>query len=154
MSHKKILNKIRFEIKQVDKLLEKYKSLINECDQGEPELVELTALASVLHSFYNGIENIFSLIAKGIDNNNPSGSKWHKELLIQMAESNDRRDAVILETLKEEIKSYLGFRHFYRHAYSFYLDWGEMKELVNSLFSVWKQIKRELNDFVDNYDAS
>lgn len=150
MSNKAILNKIKFEIKQVDKLLNNYEDLIRKCKEKEPELVELTALASVLHSFYNGIENIFSLIAKGVDESKPKGSNWHKELLIQMTESKDSREAIISEELKDEIKDYLGFRHFYRHSYSFYLDWNEMKELILSIFDTWNKIKENLNNFVEN----
>ena len=150
MSNKAILNKIKFEIKQVDKLLNKYEDLIRKCKEKEPELVELTALASVLHSFYNGIENIFSLIAKGVDESKPKGSNWHKKLLIQMTESKDSREAIFSEELKDEIKDYLGFRHFYRHSYSFYLDWNEMKELILSIFDTWNKIKENLNNFVEN----
>ena len=150
MYHKATLNKVEFEIEQVDKLLNKYEDLIKRCEEKEPELVELTALASVLHSFYNGIENIFLVIAKGIDGEKPNGSNWHKELLVQMRESNDKRKEIISKDSKEKIKDYLGFRHFYRHSYSFYLDWKEMKDLVLSLLDVWNQIKAELNDFANS----
>lgn len=150
MYHKATLNKIQFEINQVDKLLNKYKDLIQISKEKEPDLVELTAFASVLHSFYNGIENIFLVIAKGIDNSNPSDSKWHKELLIKMSGTNKNREAIISEDLKNKIIDYLGFRHFYRHSYSFYLDWKEMEKLVSSLFDVWNQMKQELNKFIDN----
>ena len=69
MSDMKIIKKIEFELDQIDSLLSKYKNLINKSEDEEPDLIELTALASVLHSFYNGVENIFLLIAKNIDNN-------------------------------------------------------------------------------------
>lgn len=121
--------------------------MIKRCEEKEPELVELTALASVLHSFYNGIENIFVVIAKGIDGEKPNDSNWHKKLLLQMREFNDKRKEIISEDLKDKIKDYLGFRHFYRHSYSFYLDWKEMKYLVSFIMDVWNQTKEELNDF-------
>jgi hypothetical protein len=58
-------------------------------------LVEITATASVLHSFYNGLENIFLTIAKGLDESVPSGAKWHRELLMQMADTNPKRGPVL-----------------------------------------------------------
>lgn len=64
MYPKKIASNIQFEIQQIDKLFEKYNSLFDKCSRSEPDLIELTALASVLYSFYNGIENIFLTIAK------------------------------------------------------------------------------------------
>ena len=37
-----------------------------------PDLVEITALASVLHSFYNGLENVFLSISKAVDADVPT----------------------------------------------------------------------------------
>jgi hypothetical protein len=38
----------------------------------------MTALASVLHSFYNGLENIFLSIARHVDQQVPTGDRWHR----------------------------------------------------------------------------
>ena len=51
--------KIRHEIDQIDGLIESFQPLLEIARTKEPDLVELSALATVLHSFYNGIENIF-----------------------------------------------------------------------------------------------
>jgi hypothetical protein len=39
-------------------------------------------------------------------------------------------------------KVVLGFRHFYRHGYSFFLEWDELEELVTPLAEVWDQAPR------------
>lgn len=57
----------------------------------------MTILGSVLHSFYNGLENIFNIIAKNIDSSVPTGNKSHQELLHQMAIKNSMRDEIINE---------------------------------------------------------
>jgi hypothetical protein len=54
--HEKVIRQIRFEIEQ---LFESYAKLLEKAQQRKPDLVEVTAIASVLHSFYNGLENIF-----------------------------------------------------------------------------------------------
>lgn len=148
MSNNKIIKKVNFEIKQIDKLMQTYRDLIEKCKDTEPEIVELTALASVIHSFYNGVENIFLLIAKNIDKDKPEGAKWHKDLLLQMTDEINKRPAVISDEMKDKLKNYLGFRHFYRHSYSFFLDWEEIKSLVSSLTDTWEQLKRELKVFL------
>lgn len=61
--------KIQFEIQQIDRLIETYSELLKKCWQNEPDNIEIAALGSVLHSFYNGLENIFSVIAKESDGN-------------------------------------------------------------------------------------
>jgi hypothetical protein len=36
------------------------------------------------------------------------------------------------------------FRHFYRHSYSFFLDWSELEKLVIPMSVVWAQTKQAL----------
>ena len=107
----------------------------------------MTILGSVLHSFYNGLENIFEIIAKNIDGEIPTGNKSHQELLHQMASENSYRKEILSEELYFKLREYATFRHFYRHAYSFQLNWDKMEPLIDNLFDVWKNIKLSLKDF-------
>ena len=154
MSNERIKSQIQFQIQQIDKLLKMYSQLLKECREKEPDLVEITAIASVLHSFYNGLENIFEIIAKRIDNGIIQGEQWHKRLLSEMVSKNDKRSAVITNDLKDKLIEYMGFRHFFRHSYSFYLDWDEIKKLVLPLEDVWSQTKEEIEVFVDSIDKN
>lgn len=141
-------SQITFEIGQIDELLAKYGDLLNRTQVCEPDIVELAAIASVLHSFYNGIENIFNSIAKLVDANAPDSAQWHRDLLIQMTERTATRGPVISTELEIRLSGYMAFRHFYRHAYSFHLDWTEMKKLVVPLRDVWTDTKTEILEFV------
>ncbi|MBC8234055.1 hypothetical protein H8E77_31295 [bacterium] len=49
MSHRKAVSEIRFDIQQIDLLLETYRTLLDECREKEPNLIEITATVSVLH---------------------------------------------------------------------------------------------------------
>ena len=44
--------------------------------------------------------------------------------------------------------NYLAFRHFYRHSYSFFLEWDEIANLVVSLDDVWAAVKAQLIRFI------
>lgn len=154
MSNERIKSQIQFQIQQIDKLLKMYSQLLKECREKEPDLVEITAIASVLHSFYNGLENIFEIIAKRIDNGIIQGEQWHKRLLSEMVSKNDKRSVVISNDLKDKLIEYMGFRHFFRHSYSFFLDWDELKKLVLPLEEVWKQAKEEIEVFLDSIDKN
>lgn len=99
MYHKKITSQIKFEINQIDKLFEAYQGLFIKCKENEPDIIETTALASVLHSFYNGIEKIFELIGKKIDKSTPQSKQWHRDLLIQMSKDLPERHAVISDKM-------------------------------------------------------
>lgn len=119
-----IASRLAFEIAQVDQLLTVYSDLLDSTRGHAPDPVELAALASVLHSFYNGIENLLLCVAKGFDRAVPTGPKWHRDLLMQMSEPNDRRPALFSPETSTKLDEYLGFRHFYRHAYTFFLVLG------------------------------
>jgi hypothetical protein len=139
--------KIQLEIEQIDKLIETYSDLLKKCVQSEPDKIEIAALGSILHSFYNGLENIFSVIAKEVDETVPQGFSWHKELLIQISNKTLTRNAVLPEATREKLVNYLAFRHFYRHSYSFFLDWKELKPLICDFNSVWKEVRESLERF-------
>lgn len=76
------------------------------------------------------------------------GNKSHQELLHQMTSENGIRDEVISETLYLKLREYATFRHFYRHAYSFQLNWDKMKPLIDNIYKVWNEVKDSLNNCI------
>jgi hypothetical protein len=144
----KVISRIKFEIKQIDRLFELYADLLERVQEDTPDLVDVTAVASVLHSFYNGLENIFLSIVKGIDADVPAGARWHRDLLARMAKPTSSRGPVLTTEMARQLTDYLGFRHFYRHSYSSFLEWDELERLVTPVARVWGQVKGELEVFL------
>jgi hypothetical protein len=141
---------IKFELKELDSLFSLYKNELLELER-EANLVELTAMASVLHSFYSGVEKILLVVAKKIDENVPYDINWHKSLLFQMTKENEKRDAVISGEMKDILLKYLAFRHFYRHSYSSQLRWDKMEFLIRPIEKNWEKFESEITDFLDHY---
>ena len=75
-----IIQKIQFEIEQIDELIDSSKPLFDLCKIRDPDFVERCGIALILQSFYNGIEKIMLLIVKNKDRKLPNGIRWHKEL--------------------------------------------------------------------------
>ncbi|MBI5305112.1 MAG: hypothetical protein HY868_23475 [Chloroflexi bacterium] len=115
-SVERAIAQITFETAQIDKLFGVYIELLTRVQQRQPDTVEIAAVASVLHSFYNGVENIFLIVAKQVDQNVPTGNQSHRDLLVQMTKPNPRRGAVIPPETAKRLGDYMGFRHFYRHS--------------------------------------
>ena len=92
-----IKEQIQFKINEIDKLFLEYDLIFKKIESETPDLCDMTILGSVLHSFYNGLENIFDIIAKNIDGSVPTGNKSHQELLHQMSSENSMRNEVIDE---------------------------------------------------------
>lgn len=145
-----IKEQIEFKIKDIDKLFSEYELVFEKIETEKPDLFDMTILGSVLHSFYNGLENIFEIIAKNIDGEVPSGNKSHQMLLHQMASENGIRDEIIDEDLYLKLREYATFRHFYRHAYSFQLNWEKMQPLIDNVHIVWNEVKQRLINFIIN----
>ncbi len=140
---------VALERQQLHRLLETYHPLLEKCAANPPDYIELSSLAAMLHSFYNGIENIFKRVALELDGGPPSGEFWHRELLDSMKVPGKSRPPVISEELLESLDDYLQFRHFFRHAYTFDLRWDRMKTLVLGCEETLGLVEGELDRFLE-----
>jgi hypothetical protein len=145
---------IAVEQEQIDRLIEIHRPLLLQCQNVAPNGIELSALAALLHSFYTGVENVFKRVALDLDRRLPGGETWHRDLLEQMARCVEHRPAVISEALRGTLREYLQFRHVFRNAYSFDLDWEKMSGLVLNCEAVWRRLEAELTAFVRGGDES
>lgn len=145
-----IIADIQFEISQIEKELSSYQSLFELVQKRDPDLIELTALGAVLHSFYTGFEKILYMVAKQIDKNIPGGYNWHKELLFSSSKENSQRKKIISSESYDLLLEYLSFRHFFRHAYDFNLKWSKLKNLIFNLRSIWGKLKKDILLFISD----
>jgi hypothetical protein len=140
---------VTLERRQVHRLLETYRPLVEKCAGSPPDDIELAALAAMLHSFYTGLENIFKRVAAELDGGLPSGEFWHRELMDSMTMPSRERSAVLSERLIEQLDDYLEFRHFFRHAYTFDLRWDSMKALVLGCEETLQLVEGDLDRFFE-----
>jgi hypothetical protein len=110
----------------------------------------MSAGAMVLHSFYNGIENIMLLIFKHYDEQLPNSNKWHMELLDKAFVSDKNRKPIFLNESQKRLEEYLKFRQFVRHSYGFQLEWERMEDLISEINIFWEIIKKDINNFIKN----
>lgn len=137
--------KIKLEISKIDSLVEKSSVLLAKCKSQEPDFIELNAIGSILHSYYSGIESIFNLIYKSSYGKTLSGNMWHSDLFTDMFSKTDKHDPILPQELFSPLKEYLGFRHVFRHAYGYELDWNRLKPLFSELVDNWNAVKKCFN---------
>jgi hypothetical protein len=140
--------KVRLEISQVDELLSSSDPLLKLCSLKTPDFIEMQAAAMVVHSFYNGIENILTLLLKGEGKKLPNGTHWHAELLEMAFVSDENNNSVFRKELRNTLREYMRFRHFVRHNYAFRIDWEQMEELTKSMVKTWNMAKEDLNNYL------
>lgn len=130
------IRKIQAEIENVETViavLNKYKVIKKYSE------LELAGIATYIHNFYNGTENILKqlLLNKTIKiEDTPS---WHRELLLKAFENQ-----IVSEKLHDNLLKFLSFRHFFIHSYSFILDEKELKSLLAIIFETWKEFKAQI----------
>ncbi|MCF8104527.1 MAG: hypothetical protein K9K64_03500 [Desulfohalobiaceae bacterium] len=87
----------------------------------------------LLHSFYNGCENMFRSVARFFENDLGAES-WHRDLLRRMRlEVPGYRPRLLSDELYRSLDDFRGFRHRFRHSYSFELDWEREKVVARKL---------------------
>ncbi len=83
--HQWLIERIRGEAADLDQVVERTRrgwSLAHKASVEQYAYVDSVALN--LHSFYSGLEKIFELIARHVDQTLPKGDTWHRDLLQQM----------------------------------------------------------------------
>jgi hypothetical protein len=54
---------------------------------------------------------------------------------------------VISQEVWLELQSYLEFRHFFRHAYAFVLEWPKLQPLIDGAAPLLAMFERDLGGF-------
>ena len=143
-------DKINLEISKIDTLVDKSALLLSKCKLTEPDFFDLNAIGSILHSFYNGLESVFKLIHKATDNSPLASDIWHSQLFYSMFDNTEKRKAVLSKELSEPLKDYLGFRHVFRHSYSYELDWERLNPLFSEMKDTWLKVKNCIVEFLNS----
>lgn len=144
----KLRKQVAVEFEQLNRLIEVHRPLLDKCENAAPTDIELSALAAMLHSFYSGIQNIFKRVCVDLGGTPPTSAAWHRELLDSMSAPNDLRAAVISTELRLHLEEYLKFRHVFRRAYSFQLQWEKLSALVLDCETTLRTLEAEVHAFV------
>ena len=147
--YEKLQKEIKFELAELRKLFDSYRKYFEKSYIEKPEEIEIMALAAILHSFYTGIEGILKRIAIRVDGSVPLGEIWHSQLLGTMSKPGKNRSKVISDSLEEKLRHYLNFRHMFRHAYTFHLNWERMEPLVRECENTFHVFENELELFLE-----
>jgi predicted nucleotidyltransferase len=137
------------ELMALERVASRMNELMGECAD-PPTWVELSAMASLIHQFYTGAESIFERIALHVDSGLPRSAYWHMDLLNQMAEERPGvRPAVIDQPLHGWLWEYLKFRHFFRHAYGYDLEWARLRPLAEGMKRTLEMLRQQLMSFLE-----
>ncbi len=130
--------RIDAEFENIDKVLGEFPSAKNLPDLS---LLELAGVATLLHNFYNGIENIIKqiLIEKNVPL--PEGKSWHRDMLESAV-----KGKIISTNCLSDLSEYLAFRHFFSHSYALDLQSDKLEPLVENVHNVFLHFHNEIRN--------
>ncbi len=147
-----IAKRIRREIFELEKIRE---HVLRRWQKASKDEDYLGSVAFDLQSLYQGVERVFETISKSVDRSVPTGEKWHKMLLEQMAnEVPGIRPAVISMRTREALDNLRMFRHLAHNIYTFNLDPRRIKSLVERLPGAVDLVCQDLFSFADFLEQS
>lgn len=102
-------------------------------------------LGYLLHNLYCALEDLFQEIAKTFENRIEDPSKFHRELLKRMLiEVPKIRPRVLSKESYQMLDELRGFRHIFRHSYTYSLSSEKVALLKQSLLSAWDKIEKDI----------
>ena len=143
------------ELAKVRRMIEEFASLSKKLDLPPRDITpyDKAAIGYYLHCFYNGCENIFRSIALFFENELQVNS-WHTNVLKRMKlEIRGFRPRVISDELYLILEDFRGFRHKFRHSYSYELDWEKERIVALKLEKAHKMLQNEVLQFLEHLKA-
>lgn len=148
-----VSGRIRQELPALANVAQRAESSLADARRGDDRFLDAAALN--LHALYSGIERLFELVARQVDDSMPVGANWHSELLAQMAAPvTGVRMPVISLALFGHLDRLRGFRHVVRNVYTYNLDIEQVALLVRQLPETMQLIHADLSAFTAFLDAT
>lgn len=141
---------LRADLKNIETIAACLDDVRRQARQRPLTALEVSGAAHWLEGFYTAVEDLFTRIARTVDQDMPAGEQWHRELLERMAlDVPAVRPAVIGSTLAATLDEYRRFRHRARHVYSPPVpEWEKFSHLVAGLPEVMGQLRQSVRDFI------
>jgi uncharacterized protein YutE (UPF0331/DUF86 family) len=130
---------VRNEIQNVLHELDFVKTLVAKHADTALDDVEIRAAALSLSTIYSGIEKTMLHVLRDRHGLRPEGPNWHTELLDLAGQK-----SLLSDDVRNELKSFLAFRHFVRHAYSFELDPAMIGRILDRAPDVVERFANEI----------
>lgn len=143
-----LIEELEVDLQDLERLCFEYADLLAVDSGKSPSKVEILALATILQSYYTGIENSLVRISRAFDGDVLRSNMWHADLLRVVAVLTERRPAAMTLELHDQLVPYRGFRHVARAQYGFRLDWARMEGLVRSLPKTSEELHRQIRLFI------
>lgn len=133
------------QIKIIDSL---YLEIHKRSENYESNLERMESLAYQLHNLYCAFEDMMRIVASEFENRISESSEWHIRLLIRMTEDiSNIRPALFSQESFFFLDELRGFRHWFRHAYSYKIEPEKLEIVLKKIIKLEKIYKADIQGF-------
>lgn len=131
------------------------KGLLEQVGQQEAQSTEQAiVLGYHLHNLYSALEDLFREVANTFENRIEPAEAYHRELLRRMSiEVPHIRPKVLSSASLQVLEELRGFRHVFRHSYTYTLDKERVDRLRQRVIAQWQDVENDLSGFEAFLDA-
>ena len=110
-------------------------------------------IGSILHDYYNVLENIFEHLLRSFGESLPVSEQWHKELLKKASlEIPGVRPAFISKQTELKLDDLRKFRHVIRNIYGFNINSEKEQVILKMLPDISLAVRTDINYFFEQMD--
>jgi hypothetical protein len=136
---------------QIEQIKDIYMTLQSKVPLIEKQPVAQESIESAgywLHNLYSAYEDLFKLVAGFWENSLSLDGEFHVQLLKRMRLNiKDVRPALLSEAPYRILNELRGFRHVFRHAYSYGLDEERVGALLRKVLGQEDKVIKDLQTF-------
>ncbi|GEM_PF-223332 len=155
MSLDDLREEINGELELMNATVNELLSLKNDAQQRVLTVRELTATATFLAQFYNGVENILKRICMFYNVPIPNSGQWHTKLFKQFCHPPQPPLPLLLDQiLANDLSPYRRFRHVAVHGYGVQLDWTRMETGVAQTEQVFIRFKSKVLSYLESLELN
>lgn len=151
MNRKRLTQRINDELAKIESTVGGIAKVLEDIEvlpvAAKPYIEE--SIAKKLAAVYTGIENIFERIAREVDTHVPTGDRWRKDLLAQMAEQQLGHPPMISQKTFLQLEALLDFRHKFNNIYGEELSDEKTEAHAKSIDELFATDSQELGMFTD-----
>jgi len=137
-----------FQVDQISKIYNQLKSKMPLIQKSPVSVETVESTGYWLHNLYCAYEEVFKRVAGFWENNVSINGEYHIHLLRRMLlEIRGIRPALLSEKSYNFLNELRGFRHVFRHAYSYGLDDERVVYLLRKTITAQPQILKDVAEF-------
>lgn len=137
-----------YQVEQIKRIYKTLKKKVLAFEK-QPDATETVESAGYwMHNLYCACEDLFKLVSGFWENELSAGGEFHIHLLKRMMLNiEDVRPSLLSEASYRILNELRGFRHVFRHAYSFGLDDERVSALLRKILDRKDSIISDLQNF-------